>query len=220
MIIKAVTGDFPDKHLVTIDEKTGIQAIYRKEMPMKPGQVKRIEHEYERNGTTTLIGAQYVKTGAVIEQHLGPTRTEIDFLNSCQRIVTLFPKEEQVIFLLDQLNTHKSESLVRWVAEEIGLQEDLGIKGKQGILKNMETRMAFLEKEEHRIRFVFTPKHCSWLNPIENWFGKLQRHAIKDGVFQSVEELEGKIIAYIKYYNQCLVKPLKWKFTGFTKESF
>lgn len=205
------------RHVISVDEKTGIQALYRKEVSMKKGRIKRKEYEYKRNGTTTLIAAQSVSTGELIYGHLGATRNEKDFLKFSQQTVALFPKTNRVIFIADQLNTHKSASLVEWIAEEIGYKKDLGTKGKEGILKSMDSRMSFLEKKNHRIRFVYTPKHCSWLNPIENWFGKLQRHVITSGVFSSVEELESKIRDYIEYYNQCMLKPLKWKFKGFKK---
>ncbi len=118
---------------------------------------------------------------------------------------------------MDRLNTHMSASLVEWVATQIGPEQDLGVKGQEGILKGMGTRKAFLERADHRARIVFTPKHCSWLNPIENWFGKLQRHVITGGIFSSVEELEKSIREYVAFYNKCLPKPLKWKFKGFTK---
>ena len=131
--------------------------------------------------------------------------------------VAVIDPEDEIIFMADQLNIHQSESLVRWVAQQINFKGDLGTKGYKGILKNMQTRKKFLESPEHRIRFVFTPKHCSWLNPIENWFAKLQKHVIKHGNFSSVKELENKIEKYIEFYNQCLVKPLKWKFKGFIK---
>lgn len=125
---------------------------------------------------------------------------------------------DKVIILADQLNTHVSESLVRWVAQMEQYEEaELGSKGHHGILKNMETRRTFLEKEHHRVRFYFTPKHCSWLNPIENWFAKLQRHVIKNGNFSSVKELQSKIENYISFHNEILAKPLKWKFKGFKK---
>lgn len=148
---------------------------------------------------------------------LNETRTEEDFLKFTIQTVNCFPKEDEVIILADQLNIHKSASLVKWIAQQIGFEEGLGIKGQKGILKNMKTRQAFLENETHRIRFVFTPKHCSWLNPIENWFAKLQRHAISHASFSSVNELEAHIRAYIDFYKRCLAKPLKWKFKGLTK---
>ena len=100
----------------------------------------------------------------------------------------------------------------------INFEGDLGKKRRSGILFDKKSRMAFLENPNHRIRFVYTPKHCSWLNPIENWFAKLQRHVIKNGNFSSVKELENKIKQYIIYYNKCLAKPLNWKFKGFSKE--
>lgn len=217
LIISSISGINKRKHLISVDEKSGIQAIYRKELPMKKGQLKRKEYEYKRNGTTTLIAAQDVRTGKLIHGHLGPTRNEEDFLKFCQQVSKLFSKSDKVIFLADQLNTHQSASLVEWIAEEIKYKTDLGKKGERGILKSMKTRMLFLEEKNHRIRFVYTPKHCSWLNPIENWFGKLQRHVITGGVFSSIEELESKIRDYISYYNRCLLKPLKWKFKGFIK---
>lgn len=217
MIITFILGDNKTKHLISVDEKTGIQAIYRKESKVKRGRIKKKEYEYVRNGTTSLIAAQDVSTGELICGYLGTTRKEPDFLAFCQQTVKLFPKKDEIIFLADQLNIHKSASLVEWIAQEIGFKEDLGKKGMKGILKSMKSRMLFLEKEEHRIRFVYTPKHCSWLNPIENWFAKLQRQVITGGNFASVNDLEDKIKNYIKYYNCCLLKPLKWKFKGFTK---
>ena len=204
-------------HLVSVDEKTGIQALSRLEVPMSEGKDKRRECEYNRNGTTTLIAGFEVGEGKLINHCLGPTRTEKDFLSFCQNTVALYDQGDEVIFLADQLNTHKSATLVEWIAKEIDFQQDLGVKGKKGILKSMETRKAFLETPTHRIRFVYTPKHCSWLNPIENWFGKLQRHIITKGNFDSVEDLNTKITAYIDYYNQSMIVPLKWKFKGFNK---
>lgn len=202
-----------------MDEKTGIQALERVEGrgPDSKGKQRRKEFEYIRHGTTTLMAAIIVSLGKIIHYRLHPTRTEADFLIFIQGVAACFPKGDQLIFLADQLNTHLSESLVRWVAEQIGFQGELGTKGYKGILKNQPSRKAFLEDPSHHIRFLFIPKHCSWLNPIENWFAKLQRHVIRNGNFASVDELVTKIEVYITYYNECLIVPLKWKFKGFIK---
>ena len=205
-----------------MDEKTGIQALERVEQraPLSKGLTQRREFEYIRHGTTTLMAAVNVADGKIIHHLLNATRTEEDFCQfveqTCQPL--LADPEAEVILLADQLNTHLSESLVRWVAQQIGFCGRLGKKGHRGILQNQLTRMTFLEDESHCIRFIYTPKHCSWLNPIENYFAKLQRHVIQNASFTSVKELNTKIQRYICYYNACLLKPLNWKFTGFCKD--
>ena len=110
------------------------------------------------------------------------------------------PKGEHII-ICDQLNIHKSPSLVKWVAKQIEFKGDLGKQRRNGILFSMKTRMKFLEEKQHRIKFLYTPKHCSWMNQIENWFGKLQKQVINRGEFDSVTNLENKIDNYILYYN-------------------
>jgi len=219
LILAAIKDPDEGPALISVDEKTGIQALERiaLEQRVQPGRIRRIEYEYKRNGTTCLMAAQDVGRGKLTHYRLHPTRKEKDFLIFIQQVVAQFPSDKKIIFLADQLNTHLSASLVRWIAEQISFEEDLGKPRQKGILRDMKSRKKFLENPDHRISFVFTPKHCSWINPIENWFGKLQGHVIRFGNFQSVKELENKIIAYIDFYNRCLVKPLKWKFKGFIK---
>lgn len=203
-----------------MDEKTGIQAIERdrSNAPKSKGEHQRIEYEYTRHGTTTLIAANNVENGRLMNYHLGSTRTEEDYANFLKETVTILPEMDQIIFLSDQLNTHISETIVLWIAEMEEYDSiEIGLKGKSGFLKNMKTRKAFLERKHHRVQFCFTPKHCSWLNPIENWFAKLQRQIIQKGNFVSVNQLIEKIEVYIEFYNQFLAKPLKWKFKGFNK---
>ena len=117
------------------------------------------------------------------------------------------------IFILDQLNTHRSETLVKMVAEKCKIDLDLGKKGKKGILKSQETRTEFLEDESHRIRFVFLPKHTSWLNQIEIWFSILVRKVIKRGDFKSIDDLKDKILKFIEFFN-ITAKPFKWTYAG------
>jgi hypothetical protein len=139
----ASTAHEKDIHIVSTDEMTGIQALERLHppLPMKPGKPQRREFEYIRHGTQTLIANFDVSTGMVISPTIGQTRTEDDFAEHVKRTVQTAPNA-QWIFVMDQLNTHKSETLVRLVAQECKLDIDLGVKGKSGILQSLPTREA------------------------------------------------------------------------------
>lgn len=202
-------------HLISIDEKTGIQAIERDypTQPAEAGQVERVEYNYERHGTQALIANFEVATGRIISPTVEDTRTEVDFLLHLQQTVNNDPSGKW-IFISDQLNTHKSASLVEWIAKECGVKEDLGIKGKSGVLENMATRAKFLQDKNHRIRFVYTPKHCSWLNQVEIWFGILSRRLLKRGEFKSTTELKERILKFIDFFNETLAKPFRWTYIG------
>ncbi len=203
-------------HVVCNDEKTGIQALERnhKTHPAQPGgQLERVEHGYDRHGTLCLIANFEVATGKIITPTIGPTRTEEDYLNHIIQTVSTDPDGEW-IFITDQLNTHKSESLVKWIAEQCNVSDDLGIKGKSGILKTMETRGNFLSDPTHRIRFIYTPKHSSWLNQVEIWFSILTRRLLKRGNFTSLEHLRERLLKFIDYFNKTAAKPFKWTYTG------
>ncbi len=202
-------------HVISSDEKTGIQAKERAKptRPMKPGRVEHQEFEYKRHGTCCLIGNFEVATGRVIAPTLSLTRTEEDFKTHIQQTFAQDPQGEWV-FVVDQLNTHKSEALVRWVAHVCDIQDDLGEKGKSGILKSMQTRADFLSDEAHRVRFVYTPKHASWLNQIECWFSILVRRLLKRGSFTSVQDLQQSLLDFIAFFNKTMAKPFKWTYTG------
>jgi transposase len=202
-------------HVVSTDEKTGIQANERAHptRPLQPGLVERVEFEYIRHGTQTLIANFEVATGQVIAPSVGPTRTEEDFVGHIERTMALDPAAAW-IFMLDRLNTHQSESLVRLVAKQCGIAEDVGVKGKSGIVESMPTRAACLQDPTHRIRFVYTPKHTSWLNQVEIWLSILVRRLLKRASFTSVDELRQRIVAVMDYFNQTMAKPFKWTYAG------
>jgi transposase len=172
-----------------------------------------LEFEYKRHGTLCLIANFDVMTGKAIRPTIGPTRTEEDFVGHIAQTVDTDPYATW-IFVVDQLNTHKSESLVRFVAERSGIDDDLGLKGKTGILKNMSTRKTFLEDQSHQIRFVYTPRHASWLNQVEIWFSILSRRALKRASFVSLQALERRLTDFINYFNAVLAKPFRWTYAG------
>lgn len=202
-------------HVVSSDEKTGIQALERAAptLPMRPGTVERREFEYVRHGTLCLTANFEVATGHVIAPTIGVTRTEEEFARHIEQTIATALTDGWV-FVLDGLNTHLSESLVRLVATLDNSTVDLGEKGKRGILHTMESRRAFLTDESHRVRFFYTPKHCSWLNQVEIWFSILSRRALKRASFRSIGELETRLRDFIAYFNRVLAKPFRWTYAG------
>jgi hypothetical protein len=202
-------------NVVSIDEKTGIQAL-EPNGPIKPcipGHVEKREFEYTRHGTQVLTANFEVATGKVISPTIEDTRKEDQFAAHIERTVNLRP-DDQWIFICDQLNTHKSEALVKLIEKVCSVGVDLGVKGKCGILESMGTRKEFLEDLSHKVRFVYLPKHTSWMNQVEMWFSILSKRLLKRGTFKTTGELKEKIERFITYFNETLAKPFKWNYSG------
>lgn len=203
--------------VISCDEMCGIQALERAapDKTVLPGLTERHEFNYIRHGTLTLIANFDVGTGKVIQSTLGPTRTEIDFANHIDKLMATSPSVHNWHFVLDNLNTHQSESLVFLVANKLKIDRNtLGEKGKTGILKSKKSRQEFLSNPDHKIVFHYTPKHASWMNQVEIWFSILVRKLLKRESFSGVDDLRIKILEFIKYFNRTMAKPFKWTYKG------
>lgn len=202
-------------HLICCDEKTGIQALERTHptRPAIPGSIERQESHYIRHGTQCLIANFEVATGQILAPTVTSARSEEHLAHHVLRTVAS-DLDGEWIFIVDNLDIHKSESLVCLVTDLCDLDDDLGVKGKSGLLHCTATRGSFLEDPSHRIRFVYTPKHTSWLNQIELWFSILVRRLLKRASFTSVAELKTRLLAFIDYFNNTMAKPFKWTYTG------
>lgn len=195
--------------VICCDEKTGMQILERKH-PTKPvttGIPERREHEYIRHGTRALINSFAVPTGQ-IAWSLGLTRTSEDFVAHLRHARDQFPEMERYDWVLDNLNTHWSLDVCQLMAEWC----DVPFEPKK--LKRGADRRAFLTNPSHKHVFHFTPKHGSWLNQVELFFGVLQRRFLARGEFKSAEEFERRLTAYLEDYNAHYAHPYRWTYTG------
>ena len=181
-------------HTVCTDEMTGMQALERNapSLPMAYGSCRadrvRVHPAWHLDADRQLRRDHR----RVDRPTIGPTRTEADFAGHIERTVATDP-EASWVFVVDNLNIHCSETLVRAVAAACGIEEPLGKKEVRGVLKSWPAVRRSCRTQSHRIRFVYTPKHSSWLNQIEVIFGVIMRKVIRRGSFTSVEDLGEKL---------------------------
>ena len=197
--------------VVSSDEKTSIQALERLHPTLRtlPGWIERREFEYRRHGTRCLFGSLVVPTGQVIGS-VTARRGQLDFVRHIREVVEQFPHIERFHWVFDNLNTHWTLELCRYLAVDSGCwNTELERRLRCG-----KERRAFLTAGCARHIVHFTPKHGSWLNQIEIWFGVLSRRVLRRGEFPSVADLTEKILAYIAYYNTHFAHPYEWTYTG------
>ena len=191
--------------VLSVDEKTSIQALQRKHPTIQVGSAALIEHEYIRHGTRCLTAGFEVATGSVMGM-LSPNRPAEVFAEFIQWVCDYYEDARRLHLVLDNLNTHYHALTCQVVAAVCHCDP--------GPLKTSGQRKAFLTAPSKRVVFHFTPTHASWLNQIEIWFSTLSRKVIRRGDFASVADLEDKIIAFIKYHNVHLARPYAWTYTG------
>jgi hypothetical protein len=195
--------------VICTDEKTGMQILQRKHptQRIEPGKPEKREHEYIRHGTRALIASFAVPTGEVVWD-LGRTRTSDDFAAHIAKVAEHFGEVEGFDWILDNLNTHWSLQLCELVAN----LSDVPFLPKE--LKTGKQRRAFLTDPSHKHVFHFTPKHGSWLNQVELWFGVFARRFLKRGEFRSAEEFEDRVRRFLDDYNASYAHPYRWTYTG------
>lgn len=179
-----------DAIILSIDEKSGMQAVERKyePKPAKPGQLARHDFEYIRHGTQSLITSFDIKTGAVYA-HCGDTRKAVDLEAFMEEIAFQYQDVSRVIVIWDNLNIHKDGPGKRWTN--------------------------FNERHGNKFEFVYTPLHASWVNQVEIFFSILHRRCLKNTSFSSKKELRNKVLAFIKNWNENERHPFNWTFRGY-----
>ena len=193
-----------------------MQALERgaETLPMKPGLPEAREHDSIRHGTLCLTANFEAATGEIVAPTVGSTRNGQDFAAHVGRTVATDP-EAGWIFVADNLTTHCSETLVLLFAAALLIPEaTLGNKGKSGVLKSVASRREFLADPAHRLRFVYVPKHTSWLNQVVIWFGIFARRLLKRGNFRSLGDLREQVLAHIEYHNRVHARPYRWTYNG------
>jgi transposase len=195
--------------VICTDEKTGMQILERKYPTQlaRPGHPEKREHEYIRHGTRVLTASFVVVTGHVIWD-LGQTRTSDDFAAHLLHVVEHCRDWPRLTFVMDNLNTHWSLQ----ACEVLAALNDRPFWPAE--LKTGRERRAFLSDPDYAHRFVFTPKHGSWLNQVELWFSVLARRFLQRGDFATAEQFEQRLRLFLKDYNDRHAHPYRWTYTG------
>lgn len=181
--------DPPENALVIcVDEKSQIQALDRTQplLPMRPGQIERRTHDYDRHGTTTLFAglisavtvATKVKAGTVIGTCMPRHRAQ-EFRKFLDEVERNLPADLDVHVVMDNASSHNTKLIRNWFARR---------------------------PRWHR---HFTPTSSSWINQVERFFALVAEKQIKRGAHKSVKQLIAAIDAFIAQHNKN-PKPLRW----------
>lgn len=167
-----------------VDEKSAIQALDRKDRILPLSPGRAESHGFEYFRHGTL--SLYAALETKSGEILGKTasrHTSAEFVGFLEEIVTSQPPDKEIHIIVDNLSAHKTKLVADFLAAHPNL------------------------------RLHFTPTYSSWLNQVENWFAKIQRHVIARGVFRSVPDLRSKLLRYIRHYNKTAT-PIKWTYSN------
>ena len=174
--------------VISVDEKTGMQARERchPDRAVSAGRALRHEYEYKRHGTQALLAGINVHTGEVLA-HCKDHRSASDLLELMEEVAQRYP-QRTVHVIWDNLNTHYDGVDKRWTS--------------------------FNARHGHRFVFHYTPKHASWVNQIELFFSILQRRCLKHGSFRSTFHLHTAVLEFVDQWNR-KARPFRWTFSGY-----
>jgi hypothetical protein len=195
--------------LLCTDEKSGMQVLQRLRptRPARPGQPERRERDYVRHGTRALIASLAVPTGKVVWD-VGPRRTNDDFAAHLLHALRHFAGREQITWVVDNLNTHYSLQACEILA---------AVNGRPFWPRALRTgaqRRAFLSDAGYPFRFVYLPRHGSWLNQVELFFSVLARRFLRRGDFSSAAAFEARLRVFLEDYDARQAHPYRWTYTG------
>ncbi|GAA3508744.1 transposase [Streptosporangium album] len=168
--------------LISVDEKTGIQAKSRKypERAGRPGRPARREFEYIRHGTVSIIAAMNVTNGQVLARRI-ERNNSVTFISFLTEIDQAIDPKLDIYLIMDNGSSHTSRATRAWLAAH------------------------------PRFKVTYTPKHASWLNMVEMWLSALTRRLLRRGEFTSRDDLTEKIIDFtIRYNNDA--HPYRWSY--------
>jgi transposase len=171
-------------HVISVDEKTGIQALDRTQpiLPMRPGQVERRTHDYKRNGIVDLFAALNLATGEVVH-HIRPQHRAIEFRKFLDGIDAAVPDDLDVHVVLDNSSTHKTPEINKWLLRH------------------------------PRVTLHFTPTSSSWLNLVERWFAELTNRLLRRSAHRTIKALTDDLNTWIATWNDN-PRPFVWHKTA------
>lgn len=199
----------PPSNLYCFDECPGIQVLQRLAPDLQTAQSKtRIEEfEYIRHGTTDVFALLSVNTGKVIAE-CRKDHTKETLIGVFESYLEGAPKDQQLDYIMDNLNSHCCYELCSLVARYSNIDCP---EGKE--LDTMDKRRKWLMRKDKRIIFHYTPYHGSWLNQVEYWFGMLNAKCLRE-TYHSPDAMHKAINEFVGLWNNILAKPFKWKYTG------
>jgi transposase len=170
-------------------EKTGMQALGRKHPFQQAAlrRARRLDCEYIRHGTRTLLAALNPHTGDVYAE-VRATRKADDLVGFMEAVARRYPRKK-IYVIWDSLNIHGDGKDRRW--------------------------QRFNRRHRNRFRFVYTPFHASWVNQVEMFFSVVQKRVLRYGVFNSAKELQHALLRFIHQWNHREAHPFRWTFKGY-----